>query len=248
MNLRLATWNLDEASTTNKTRASHQIEKIREIDADILVLTETSDLIDLSAFGYANKSNTIKNAYGKYYASIWSKYEIHKRIQTYDEETAVCCEIILPNKKNIVIYGTIITYLLDKGPSGTSKFADEHYKEILNHGRDWGNIIKRESPEIFCVAGDFNQPRDGSNWYSAHSANKKGVEELTSQLDKYNLECLTDKDFTESGQLQDRHNVDHICTTKNSINLHSVDVWQGTYGNNKKLSDHNGVYVDISLK
>lgn len=248
MNLRLATWNLDEASTTNKTRASHQIEKIREIDADILVLTETSDLIDLSEFGYDHKSNKIKNAYGKYCASIWSKHEIRKRIQTYDEETAVCCEITLPNNKNIMTYGTIITYLSDKGPSGISKFAEEHYKEILNHGRDWENIIKSESPEIFCVAGDFNQPRDGSNWYSAHSANKKGVEELTLQLDKLNLECLTDHDFTASGQLQGRHNVDHICVTKNSIQPHRVGVWQGTYGNNKKLSDHNGVYVDISIK
>jgi len=248
MNLRLATWNLDEASTTNKTRAFHQIEQIKKIDADIFILTETSDLIDLSSFGYSQKSNKIKNEYGKYCASIWSKYEIIRRIKTYDEETAVCCAIKLPNQKNIIIYGTIITYLSDKGPAGTSKFAEEHYSEILKQSNDWGHIIKRESPEIFCVAGDFNQPRDGSSWYSAHSANKRGVEELTTQLGNYKLECLTDKNFTESGQLQDRHNVDHICITKNTIILNNVEVWQGTYGNNKKLSDHNGVFIDISVK
>ena len=49
MKFRIATWNLDEASTTNRLRALHQIEKIRDINADILILTETSDLIDLSS-------------------------------------------------------------------------------------------------------------------------------------------------------------------------------------------------------
>ena len=72
MNIKIATWNLGEASTTNKTRAFHQIEKIKDIDADIWVLTETSDLIDLAHLGYGGKTSQIKNHYGKYYSSIWS--------------------------------------------------------------------------------------------------------------------------------------------------------------------------------
>jgi endonuclease/exonuclease/phosphatase family protein len=248
LNVRIATWNLDEASTTNKTRASHQIEQIRKIDADIWILTETSDLIDLTHLGYAKKTNKIKNGYGKYYSAIWSKYPINRRVTTYDEETAVCCEIqILPDKK-IIVYGTIITYLSDKGSSGKSKYAEEHYKEILNQGRDWKSIIEQESPEIFCVAGDFNQPRDGSSWYSAHAGNKKGVEELTHQLSVNDLECLTAEDFVKSEKLQDRHSVDHVCITQNTVNLYDVGVWQGVYGNNIKLSDHNGVYVDLSIE
>jgi len=247
MKLRIATWNLDDASVTNKTRASHQLEKIQDIDADIWVFTEISDLLDLTTVGYNKKTNKIKNVYGKYYASIWSKYPIIRRIKTYDEETAVCCEIQLADEQTLIVYGTIITYLSDKGLSGNSKFGDEHYKEILNQGKDWENIVQKESADIFCVAGDFNQVRDGSNWYSAHGVNKKGVDELTNQLSKNNLMCLTAADFTKTGQLEDRHSVDHICMTKNSIIINNVDVWQGTYGDDKKLSDHNGVYADISI-
>jgi len=200
-----------------------------------------------SSLGYDNISNQIKNEHGKYCAAIWSKYPIHKRINTYDEEAAVCCEITLPNKMPILIYGTIITYLSDKGPDEKSRYGEEHLKEILKQGSDWTNIIKRECPKVFCVAGDFNQPRDGSSWYSAHTANKRGVEELTNQLDINNLECITDIDFLKKGQLEDRHSVDHICITKNTFTLSDVGVWQGVFGDNKKLSDHNGVYADISL-
>ena len=248
MKFKIATWNLDEASTTNKTRAGCQIEKLANIDADILILTETSQEIDLAKYGYNCIQNLEKNEYGKFYSVIWSKYEIVKRISTYDEATAVCCKIVLPNRNDIIIYGTIITYLSDKGSEGISKYGEEHYKEILRQGEDWSNIIKKYSPKLFCLAGDFNQPRDGSSWYSAKAANKRGIEALTGELNKNNLTCLTDKDFFKSGELQDRHSVDHICLTKNTYQMHHVGVWQGSYGiANKKLSDHNGVFVEISM-
>lgn len=47
--MRIATWNLERPDPKDTVRNLARMEKIREIDADIWILTETHEVIDLSA-------------------------------------------------------------------------------------------------------------------------------------------------------------------------------------------------------
>lgn len=242
MTIRIATWNLDHAYKNNSRKIEAQIGKIKGICADIWVLTETCSQVDLSSLGYS-QVNSDKNGYKKYCSTIWSRLPIRKTIKTYDCETAVCAEIQITPQINIIVYGTIITYQMDGVAGGKSKPWEEHRKAIVDQGADWAKIIADNGNSIFCIAGDFNQARDGSDWYFAQTTNKQGIADLTNQLVLNDLSCLTDDDFFKSKKLEYRHNVDHICiATKYQQNCKKVAVWY-----EPELTDHNGVYVELQL-
>lgn len=242
MTIRIATWNLDHAYKNNSPKIEAQIHKIKSIGADIWILTETCSQVDLSPLSF-NQITSEKNSYKKHCSTIWSRLPICKTIKTYDGETAVCAELEITPEFNIIVYGTIITYQMDGVASGRAKPWEEHHKAISDHGADWARIIADNKNSIFCVAGDFNQARDGSDWYFAHTTNKKGIADLTNQLVLNNLSCLTDEDFCKSKKLEVRHNVDHICiTSRYQQNCTKVAVWY-----EPELTDHNGVYVELEL-
>lgn len=241
MTIRIATWNLDHAYKNNSSKIGAQIQKIESIDADIWILTETCSQVDLYPLHFSQIPSEL-NSYKKHCSTIWSRLPIRKIIKTYDAETAVCAEIEA-SELNIIVYGTIITYQMDGVQSGKSKPWEEHHKAISDHGVDWAKIIADNRNSIFCVAGDFNQARDGSDWYFANTTNRKGIDDLTKQLSLNNLSCLTDEDFCKSNKLEGRHNVDHICITSQYQQIcKKVAVWY-----EPELSDHNGVYVELQL-
>ena len=244
--LRIATWNLDHAS--NSTRpVDLQIAKLRVFNADIAVLTETCDAVDLSRYGY-EPALTDKNDYGKYCSVIWSKFPFLKSYATYDPATAVCRQVETPLGP-LIFYATIITYRDDTGEDGTKKRWEEHVSEIAKQGDDWKAIQGQAGPNVpFCVAGDFNQTRDGSNRYST----KETIEQLDSQLHANKLVCLTEEDFEASEKLLPdpakgyaRSNVDHICISQSFSAKHEIGAWDHFNASGKYLSDHNGVYVDF---
>jgi len=242
MTIRIATWNLDHAYKSHSSKIEAQIEKIKSIDAGIWVLTETCSEVDLSPLGF-NQAASDKNGYKKHCSTIWSKLPIVKTIKTYDTETAVCAELEISPQFKVIVYGTIITYQMDGVTTGNSKPWEEHRKAIIDHGNDWARIIADNRNSMFMVAGDFNQARDGSDWYFAHTTNKKGIADLTNQLTLNDLSCLTDEDFCKTKKLVDRHNVDHICvTTKYQQKCTKVAVWY-----EPELTDHNGVCVELQL-
>ena len=246
--MKIATWNLDHASNSSRPIAA-QMEQIKNIKADIVVLTETTDKVNLSELGYACVTPHKNEEYGKYWSTIWSKWPIIHQIDCYDNETAVCARIETPSG-DLIVYGTIIPYHGYKGSSGKSGKWVEHDKAIVDHGNDW-RAIQDKFPGIpFIVAGDFNQTRDGSKAYCS----PKGIELLTEQLSRNSLTCITEEDFGAKGKLKPdpknkglyRHNVDHICVSKSGIQVDGVGVWdhftESTY-----WSDHNGTYAELAF-
>lgn len=252
--MRIATWNLDHASNVNRPIAS-QIEQIKAIAPDILVLTETCEDVVLATHGYPFSLTSQKNKYQKYYSTIWSKYPILNTIKTYDPETSVCAEVQTP-LGNALVYGTIITYFGDRGPDESSPSPNwfEHHKAIKEHGDDWNQIYYNEYdcrlPLLVC--GDFNQPRDGSQ--SNRSKDGQNISMLSDELDRNNLNCLTNENFGASGKLTKnpnnnfiRNNIDHICLTNNAFAVKYVGAWDHFTESGIFMSDHNGVYVDLAL-
>lgn len=246
--MRIATWNLDHAY--NSTRPiQHQLGKILDISPDIIVLTETAENIDLSAFSYSVAYPAHKNGYQKYCAAIWSKWPIKNIVHTTETMLAICADITTPFG-NLAVYGTIIPYHGYKGEDGKSGLWEEHYKAITKQSQDWKNIISRYPDHSLIIAGDFNQTRDGStNTYGT----QQGRQLLSQVFEHLRIQCLTEENFGNTGKLQPdpkkqkpRNNIDHICVKSRTLSVSYVGAWDHFTDDSLYLSDHNGVYVDFN--
>ena len=97
---------------------------------------------------------------------------------------------------------------------------------------------------LAIAGGDFNQNRDGARWYGTNRNRKL----LSDALAETGLVCVTEVDFVRSGKLSDRHTVDHICLDDRlAASVSAVGAWERANSDGQQLSDHSGVYVDVSL-
>jgi endonuclease/exonuclease/phosphatase family metal-dependent hydrolase len=226
--MKIATWNLERPTqASNKNVAI--IDALNQVDADILILTETNDSISLSDnYHYASTqtpTNIPKKAKyntGEKRVTIHSKYPIIKYIETYDGETSICVELSTPNG-NLIVYGTIIGIVGNRA---------ENFLQNLSHQlRDFERIASMGN---ICIAGDFNISF-GDNYYFT----KDGRTKLDNAFNKLKLLNLT-ANIT--------NNIDHIVVSKTIIENKNwaVDTWNKERRKEQKLSDHFGLSVTIS--
>lgn len=237
---RIATWNLERPTQKSWIRNQRRLDQIHQIDADVWVLTETNEAIDLGSDYEAIASIPWKDYHrpGENLTTIWSRWKKLRKLQTFDPHWAVCAEIDSPFGA-MMIYGTVLPYANDKGLSGTAKRWEEHCRSIQRHQEDWLRIQKQYPDRSMCIAGDFNQSRDNSGWYEE----KQSVEMLGVALGSLSMVCTTNQNFQED---IGRSTVDHICLSKRLVAYQeSVSAWKGTTSEGKKMSDHNGVFVDL---
>lgn len=241
--IRIATWNLERPKLRGWTKNPRIMDKIKEVNADVWILTETNAAITPGDeyFSAATLPVPIYHSLGENFTTIWSRLKLVRKIPTFHPDMAICVEIESPFGQ-MIVYGTIITYANDRGPKGNSKRWKEHRKSILRHSDDW-YLIRNQFPDHHFVAGgDFNQSRDGSGWYE----DKKSVQLLTDGLQRSSLICVTEDDVRKNGKLKRRASIDHICVSEGLTADFSV--WEGANDDNQKMSDHNGVMVDLRLE
>jgi len=241
--MRIATWNVERPTPKQTPKNEARLEKIREINADIWILTESHEVIDLSGthHGAATKPSARKPRPGEYCAAVWSRWPILRRIDTADPTEAVCVEVEHPDGP-LLVYGSIIPWDGCKGPDGNSPKWEEHYRYIEWHGRDWLRLRHEFPDHPLITGGDYNQNRDGARWYGT----RKGRDMLTGALEDAGLRCVTEEDFVKTGKLQKRHTVDQICMDlllAEKIEL--VGAWERERSDGLRLSDHSGIYVDL---
>jgi exonuclease III len=255
---RIANWNLERPKAgTKKTKLA--FEQIKKINADILVLTETSDGINLAPDYNAVKSISFEQNPTEQWITIWTKWRIKSRIETFDNKRTACAIIASPFG-DLIVYGTIIPYHM-AGVKGNRyafsgyKVWELHTEDIIRQSEDWRRIKAKYGSTPFFVIGDFNQTRDGlPKGYG--TINGRAV--LTNQLKENGLRCVTETDFAKTEQLnldkkkgKIRRNIDHICVSSNwlnSIQHYTIGAWDHFNEEGYYMSDHNGVYMDFDLK
>jgi exonuclease III len=218
--MKILTWNL-ERLIKNKNQLI--LDKLSELDADILILTETNSIIDPGESYSSIATKSLSKGYdgipyksGENRTTIWTKYKIEKQYKTFDNHSSVYAEIQTPFGL-LNIYGTII---------GVFGGKDERFKTDLESQRlDFENL----SGSI-CIAGDFNVYMTGYA-YPSHEARKK----LNQIFDNLNLQCLT-------SEIAD--NVDHIVLSNDFIKDKKINI--ETWNLDKKLSDHIGICIHLS--
>ncbi|WP_295391713.1 endonuclease/exonuclease/phosphatase family protein [uncultured Thiodictyon sp.] len=241
--MRIATWNLERPRKGGEIKNALLLQRMREIDADIWVLTEASEAVFLPGY-YAVATPPLDGYHrpGETSTAVLSRWPIIGEAPTWDPRLSVCAKVAAPSG-TVHVYGTIIAYANDKGQSETSKRWVEHRRSIEKHRSDWLKLSQSHSSQTpLVVAGDFNQSRDGSGWYQ----DKFSVDLLSDVLRQSGLQCVTEQDFRKTQGLS-RASIDHICLPEQLAGCVSkVAAWEGAV-DGRAVSDHNGVYVQIDI-
>ena len=256
MKLRIAIWNIERPRTGQTEKIAALEVRMQQVHADIWILTEAHEGVspgsdyDCVATTPINKPRT--HTPGENRTTIWSRLPIKEVVDTHDPETAVCANIETPFGPTLV-YGTVIPY----SGAGTKypywsngmdingkKTWQLNYESILRHQADWKRLIDQHPTHHFCCGGDFNQNRDGRQW----TGTPRGRQLLTEALNHCDLTCVTEDDFVARGDLARLSNIDHLCLSRDLTSaLGTVGAWDiEYYAPKKRLSDHNGVWVDLS--
>ena len=215
--MKIVTWNLERLKN-NQTEII--LSKLTELDADILILTETDSIINLGTkYSSISTQNLFKGYDGTPYknteirTTIWTKFKIKKQHATYDNYTSVCAAIQTPLGL-LNVYGTIIGVFNGKG----ERFESDMKSSSLDFEKLSGNI---------CIAGDFNIALSGFA-YPSHKARS----EINEIFERLNLKCLTS---------EIKNSVEHIAISKSYLEncKTSIEIWN----EDKKLSDHIGICI-----
>lgn len=252
---KIATWNLERPKNNTK-KSQLAIAKIKEINADLLVLTESSHAIDLSElYPYVIHTLSYERTPNEQWVSIWCKWKIVKHIETFDNYRTVSGIIECPFGK-ISIFGTIIPYHY-AGVSGERygnlnyKTWEYHKKDLQAQSANWQRLLEHEKLPLMVI-GDFNQTRFNNEGYGT----KEVRAILTAILDKLDLNCVTAIDLSKkylkphpkTGKI--RKNIDHICISNGllkNIKNYEVGAWNEFTDNGLAMSDHNGVFITFEV-
>ncbi len=250
--MRIATWNVERPKNAHSPRSQHILAKLREVEADIWILTETHEAIAASADYHTTSTPTVTSApifhqQGEHKTTIWSRWPSIEVFETSTPHRAICTIVETPFGK-LVVYGTVIPYHGARWPYGTKRNWDAHYAAIATQGADWSRLRREYPMHGLCVAGDFNQNRPRRVNYGT----KWGLALFDLALDKNNLIGVTQADFPAAKELDPEnqklltHSIDHICLNRHWAKwVKRVGIWPGQTADGTYLSDHSGVFVDL---
>jgi endonuclease/exonuclease/phosphatase (EEP) superfamily protein YafD len=262
--LRIATWNLQRPRNGTGKRAKSLLARIEQINADIWILTETHSEIS-PGIGYQGFTTDSLGGFfspGEGRTAIWSRLPVKDRVLTYDSDTAVCLEIDLMLGPTLV-FGTVLPYhgagtkhtYRSNGHDNTNQQAWQlHYAAIAEHDAEWRRLREQYPKHHLCIGGDFNQSRDGRLWGDSRRqwyGTERGRQALSESFRARGIQCLTEEDFVETGKLKAKSSVEHLCFTedlaRHAINVGAwdADVYDDSADQVKRVSDHNGLYVDF---
>ena len=218
--MRIATWNIDRLH-----KSISEIEKqIEIVNADILVLTETDSRLQLK-YPYSCFSSKLCELDSALYSAtesriaIYSKFPVASQLQTYNSYETLAVEIMSENSR-FLIYGIVMGAFGNRRP--------EFIGEVQNQMRDIERFYYKK--KAICVCGDFNLSFSDNYYFT-----EKGRRTVLEAFSKYELNIST------AGQ---KECIDHIAVSESLLKNHKIIV--GEWNHNKKLSDHKGVYVDIT--
>ena len=240
MTLKIATWNVQRPRKSG-TLNPQRLEKIRYIDADIWILTETRDVISLGEGWHSLSSFPIPDYHdeGETLVTIWSKWPI--RAVSVSRFTA-CAEISVPEIGSFLVYGTVIPWDKDEGLSKGVKAGrwEEHRRQVKVQTTEWEVLSKSYPEHLLCIAGDFNQHRGSVGSYK----DAESVKRVTESTALCHLTCVT-QNYPESAKLS-KPLVDHVCLPDRLAKLSSVTVFPFDDNPKEQLSDHHCVLVTIA--
>lgn len=220
-NMKIAIWNLQRLE---KRKNNLILEKLVEIDADILILTETNTAIQVENYNCISTEllptdfDGIKYKGGEIRVSILTKYNIAARHDTFDKFTTVCTDIETPFGL-LTVYGSIIGVFGNRQP----RFD----RDLNGQLSDFKILFPNRQ---ICFTGDLNTTFSGRPWPS-----KKVREILNDVFNSFKLTNTT-------ANIEDT--VDHIILSNDFLSNKKLEI--ETWNTDKKLSDHVGHMIMLT--
>lgn len=235
--MKLGTWNVEYAAVEAKNRL--RLQRLVQADADLWVLTETHDRLDLAPLGYTAVSTPASRRGGGRWVTLWSRLPIVEVVPTADVDRTTAAIIEAPVGP-VLIYGTVLPWHSDSGPGGTAKNWSEHQRVIPEQGAEWLRLLAAHQGVHLVVAGDLNTTVGCSTYYGT----KLGRQLLGDALDRAGLVCVT-RDENRPVDLVARPFIDHVCVSREiGESGKVVDAWEGVV-DGVRLSDHSGVVIEV---
>jgi endonuclease/exonuclease/phosphatase family metal-dependent hydrolase len=217
--MKIATWNLERPTKSTK-RNQKIIDCLKKIDADILILTETNEVIkwsdDYNHFYSKNLPETYYKT-GEKRVSIYSKFPPGEQHETFRNDTSICINFHTPLGE-LAIYATVI------GINGNRR--KDFIADLDQQSIDFKKIANSNN---LCICGDLNMSFSDNYYFT-----KEGREKLNNVFNTLNLLNLT-ANIAE--------NIDHIVLPKKITGTKNTKL--ETWNTDKKLSDHIGVSVEL---
>lgn len=241
--LRIGTWNVEYARGDLKNRARR--EHLAAQMADIWVLTETHDGLDLSCSHTPIHSDQRYSKPGGRWTSIWTCLPIIHRIPTSDPRRTVAARLDGGEAGEVIVYGTVLPWNGDVGDNSPipARGWAEFRRVVPAQGREWASLRGEYPWATLIVAGDLNQDLGGTHYYGSPECRAILVRELSGA----GLTCLTTTDRFPPGLLQ-HPPIDHVCAGpgRQKSLASRVHGWDNVI-NGLRLSDHGGVVVDLDV-
>ena len=243
--MRIATWNVESLIRLTPERAESFRQAMAKLDADIWVLTETwfdfGPGAGYSLVAQSSKADDLKAWPDRCWVSVWAKSSSASRSQVIcsQPDRMACGRIEIPGQMDVVVVGTVLPWgNSDKLFPGVEGFC----AAVDSQAVDWAPQQESPEPCAYLVAGDFNQ----SLPYVAPYGYRKGEIAINSVLKKHDLLCLTEKQVLPSGKPM----IDHVCVSQKGLKMKSVpnvNIWETPLINEKPITDHVGVFVDLEV-
>lgn len=222
--MKIATWNVERLKhVKDKDRL---LSVIRDVSADILVLTETDERLK-PAYPYCWQTPLLKDVRPDLYKdtehriSIFTKYKCIAEHPTFDKYTSLCAELET-EYGSLLIYGTIMGIFGNRDKSFMPDL-EEQMQDIRRFCEAGHNI---------CVIGDYNLSFSDNYYYT-----KRGRECVLQNFENSHI-------FMMTGHRAEC--IDHIALSDDymyngNLIVTSVNEWN----EDKNLSDHKGIVIEI---
>jgi endonuclease/exonuclease/phosphatase family metal-dependent hydrolase len=236
--MRIGTWNVEYGAGLDKN--VRRLRRIREMDCDVWVLTETHDDLDLgSSHTSVSTTHRASGRVGARWTTIWSRFPITRALDVDDPNRTAAVLLETPLGA-LVVYGTVLPWQSDPGPSGDARGWTEHHRVIPEQAREWASLRAAHPEASLCLAGDLNMNLGGPHYYGT----AKGRGMLRAGLEAADLVCVTDADRVPGGWLV-HGPIDHICVSATlAAGARVAAAWEGVDGEGVHLSDHSGLVVE----
>jgi hypothetical protein len=241
--LRIGTWNVEYARGVEKNRA--RLELLRSWAADVWVLTETHDDLDLSPTHKPIHSEPRYTTPGGRWTTIWTSLPVIECLPTSDPGRCVAVRLDAGDAGEVIVFGTVLPWNGDVGPDPDhpARGWEEFPRVVPVQGLEWESLRSRHPSATLVVAGDLNQDLGGAHYYGTKACRAL----LRDELAKAGLACLTTTDRFAPGELA-HPPIDHVCAGAGHGRTLTSTVrgWDNVV-DGVRLSDHGGVLASLQI-
>lgn len=238
--LRIGTWNLERPTRTGWKRPPAQLRLLREVDADVWLLTESRASLGLAEthpfFEHAPAHVARRPDEDERWASIWSRYPLRSAGIAASPRGTVAMVVEAPGG-DVAVYATVVPWGSEPGDGpGKAKSWTVHARELERQALEWADLTGRF--ERVVVAGDFNMAlRPGGYGPAVHRERHLALYEQAGLVPT-----------TRNLVVDDQPMIDHILVSRSLLPVTSVGrTWSRWDDEGVRLSDHSGVLVVLQI-